>query len=682
MLLRRPAVYAATATLLVERSTDRVVDIKQVVDNTVDSSLSDALLSTHIQQIRSDAFLSRVADSFTAEERTRITAPYENSSELPRFLARFAEKPQEVSTEEVMRQNLKVERAGRTLLIGITSRHRDAGLAQLMANRLAEQYIVHLLQRSTTSNDSALTFLNSEVVELRKKWEAADRKAQNYREDHNLVLLDQNQNLGADRLRTLSTSITQARVARLAVEARLSQVEGILKEKGDERQLASTPEFSGFAQVQKQIDDLRSRRQSLGERYGRLHPLMLENANALETIERLREQQIAAALADLRNQREKAMIEETQYTAELAAAEKESLQREQLAGTYNVLRREVDSMRETYSQILARLNETTISSRIQNTNIKLVGRAGMPVRPVEPNQMKILAVVGLLGALVMVAYPWAAQTRDKRIRGYLDVEGFLGGTLIGEIPDAKKVPLKERSMIVAHNSDQAIVEAFRGIYSQFWLASKIEKTKAVVITSTIPGEGKSFVSCNLAGSFAAHGRRTLVIDADLRRPTLHKAFGLDNENGILVWNRARQSTTDPQVLKAALGIREVAPLLFVLRAGGVSERLTELVQMGPLRELLTQLKTEFDAVLIDSSPAGVFPDTEAFSNVADELIYVCRFKGANRDHARQALARLSKTTMTLRGIVLNGIPGGQSAAYYVSSYALGANRYRKGYAHS
>jgi capsular exopolysaccharide synthesis family protein len=524
--------------------------------------------------------------------------------------------------------------------------------------------------------------LKGQVEDLRAKLEAADKKAQSYREQHNLVFLDQNQNLGVERLRTLSTSITQARVARLAVEARLSQIEGILKDKVDVRQLASTPEFAAFAQVQKQIDDLRSRRHALAERYGRMHPLMTENANALETLERLREQQIAAALADLRNQREKAMIEETQLTGELATAEKESLQREQLASTYNVLRREVDSTRETYSQILSRLNETTISSRLQNTNIKVVGRAGMPTRPVEPDRLKVLAIVGMLGAFMIVAYPWAAQTRDKRIRGCADVEGFLGGTLIGEVPDVKGIPRQERGTIVARSSDQNIVEAFRGIYSQFWLASKIDSAKAVVVTSTIPGEGKSFVACNLAASFAAHGRRTLLIDADLRRPTLHTAFGLDNENGILFWNRARQSTKDPNLLSGALGIEEVAPRLFVLRAGGVSDRLTELLQMGPLRELLQQLKKEFDAVLIDSSPAGVFPDAEAFSNIADELIYVCRFRGANRDHARQTLGRLSKTTMALRGVVLNAIPGGQSAAYYVSSYARGASRYRKGYAHS
>ena len=415
-LLQRPAVYAATSTLLVERSTDRVIDIKQVVDTSVDSSLTDAQLLTHIQQIRSHTFLSRVATSFTPEEQAKIRAPY-------------VAQP----VEDVIHDNLKVERTGRTLLIGITARHRNAEMAQLIANRIADQYIVHLLHRSTTSNDSALTFLKGQVEDLRKKLEAADRKAQLYREEHNLVSLDQNQNLNAERLRTLSTSITRARVARLGLEAKLSQIEAILEGKGDLRQLASTPEFSGYAEVQKQIDQVRAKRTSLAERYGRLHPFMLENASSLETLERLRQQQIAAAMSDLRNQREKAATEESQLTTELAAAEKESLQREQLASTYNVLRREAESTRETYSQILSRLNETTISSRLQNTNIKVVGRAGLPTRPVEPNQTKVLAIVGMLGAFVMVAYPWVAQVRDKRIRGVADVEGFLGATLIGEI---------------------------------------------------------------------------------------------------------------------------------------------------------------------------------------------------------------------------------------------------------
>ena len=136
------------------------------------------------------------------------------------------------------------------------------------------------------------------------------------------------------------------------------------------------------------------------------------------------------------------------------------------------------------------------------------------------------------------------------------------------------------------------------------------------------------------------------------------------------------------VLSAALGIRQVAARLFVLRAGGVSDRLTELLQSGPLTELIAGFKKEYDVVLVDTSPAGVFPDAEAFSSVAEELVYVCRFKGANRDHARQTLARLSKTNMELRGIAINGIPGGRSSVYYMSSYAAGAGRYRRGYAHS
>jgi polysaccharide biosynthesis transport protein len=678
LLLQRPAVYAATSTLLVERSTDRVLDIKQVVDTSVDSSLTDAQLLTHIQQIRGDTFLSRVASSFTPEEQERIRAPY---LVKPKF-AFFDQSEVSDRIEDIIKDNLRVERTGRTLLIGITIRHRDPEVAQVIANRIADQYIAHLLHRSTTSNESALSFLTGQAEDLRKKLEAADKKAQLYREEHNLVTLDQNQNLDSERLRTLSTAITRARVTRLGLEARLSQIEAILNGKGDMRQLAGTAEFAGFADVQKQIDQLQAKRTALSERYGRMHPLMLENASSLQTLEKLRQQQIAAAMSDLRNQRDKAAVEEKQLTTELAAGEKESLQREQLANTYSALRREVESTRETYSQILSRLNETTISSRLQNTNIKVVGRAGLPVRPVEPNRTKVLAILGMLGAFVIVAYPWAAQARDKRIRGVADVEGFLGATLIGEIPDASSIPREDRGMIVARAIDQNMVEAFRGLYSQFRLASKAESPKIALVTSTIPGEGKSFVACNLGAAFAAHGRRTLLIDADLRRPTLHTAFKLNNQNGILTWMRAKQTTSDPMILNAALGIRQVASRLFVLRAGGVSDRFTEFLQAGPLGELIAGFKKDFDLVLIDTSPAGVFPDAEAFSSVAEELVYVCRYKGANREHARQTLTRLSKTNMALRGVAINGIPGGRSSVYYMSSYAVGAGRYRRGYAHS
>ena len=674
-LLRQTPVFAATATLLVERSSDRVVDIKQVVDTSVDSSLTDALLLTHIQQIKSHTFLVRVVASLKPEERAAVLAPYPAEKALPATPGLVLAQ-EDSRIEELIVKGAKTERAGRTLLIALIMRHRDPAVAQLLANRIVDEYILHLIDRSTASNDSALIFLNTQAEELRRKLEVAEQKVQEYREKYNLFFIEQNQSIVTERLRTLSTSVTQARVSRLALDARLAQAERIAGGAGDPRSLASLAEFSSFASAQRQIDELRAKRDVLAERYGRRHPFMQDNMTSIDTLEKLRLQQLNAALSDMRNQRDKALTDEKQLGLELTAVEKESLRFDQLAVDYNFLRREVETTRGTYSQILARLNETTVSSRLQNTNIKFVDRAVLPEVPVEPNRLRIILAAAALGGIIFVGYPLLASALDTRIKTWFDIESHLHAPLIGEIPNATRVPVKQRAFTVSGSLDDDVAEAFRALHNQILISTKIKGPKTVLITSTVPSEGKSFVACNLGASFAAHGKRTLIIDADFRRPSLHRAFGIPNENGLLKWFSLGEYFDKSTLASASLGVKEVSPGLFVLPTGGESRKLTELLQDVSVVELIKCLQQAFDVVIIDTSPSGVFPDAEACCDFADELIYVCRHATASRQHVQHTLDRLRQRDIAFLGVVFNGMP--RSGGYQLSGWGH-ARKHYKGY---
>jgi len=681
-LLRQKPVYAASATLLVERSNDRVLDIKQVVDDTVESSLTDALMLTHIQQLQSHSFLVQVIASLTPAQRLRFLAPYPPSRPQPTALVADGSEVQTERLAKLLTQGLKVERSGRTLLITLTVRHRDPAMAELIANDLAEQYIIYLINRSSLSNDSALIFLNSQATNLRSRLERAEHELQDYRERNNLVLLDHDQTILSDRLKLTSAAATQARMTRLALDARLSQVKGILQASPDGvRQLAGSPEFTALTDVQRQIDDLEARRSILADRYGPMHPLMLVNAGSLRAFERLRTQQINGALSELGAQRDQAAADEQRIQDELAAAQKESLRLDHLTVRDEELKREVQSVRDSYSQILSRLNETTISSRLQSTNIKFVDRARLPEVPVEPNPLQALGLAAALGAIAFAAFPWAADAWDQRIHSWSEIEGYLDARLLAELPAVPNVPASDRSWIVARDLDDPSTDAFRSLHGQLQLVSRHPRRKTILVTSTIPGEGKSFVAANLAASFAAHGRRTLLVDADFRRPSLHQAFGLDNAAGILTWDRLGGEGDAGSIAEnPTLGVIEVAPNLFLLRSGGVSRRLTELLEGGALGPLLTALRQQFDVVLVDAPPAGVFPDAEVLGRLADEVVYICRFKGPPREHVRQVLGRLRKDGLDLPGVVLNAIPVGWGRPNYFSAQGYSAIRHAKYYA--
>lgn len=679
-MLSRPPVFEAQAGLLVEKTGDRVVEMKQVVDNTVEGSLTDTLLLTHIEQMKSRTFIDRVINSLTVTERESLLREYPEEDLTPQDMALPKDLRNKARLLGLLSNGYSVSRSARTLLIRISVRHRNAVSAQFLANRIGDQYILSLIDRTNYSNTAAMSFLQTQTEELRQKVEKAERDLQAYRNKYNLVSLEDNQNIIVERLKSLNTSATQARVQRLSLEAKLQQVEKVLAEKGDPMQLASLTEFASLKTVQQQIDELNTQRTVLAERYGKKHPKMVENARALDSLQKLRAQQIQAALADLRHQVDKAKTEETQLNAELAAAEQESLRLDQLTVGYSALRREVDTARTTYSQVLARQNETNVTSQLQNTNIKFVDRAALPDLPVFPNKKLVAAILLVLALGLGLGYPLAADALDQRIKTWADVEGYLGSTLLGEIPSLPKVQESDRDSVVLKELDEGSTEAFRGLYSQLSLSSKVPLPKTIIVTSTIPGEGKSFVSCNLAASFAKHGKKVLLMDGDFRRPSLHRAFSHNNQAGAITWLESGEPLPENILADEKLGFVDIAPNFKLLRAGGVSRRATEILEGARIVELLETLQRQFDLVIIDTPPAGVFPDAEAFARLADELIYVCRFNGVTRPQVRQVLNRLQKTDLAFPGVVLNAMPSGRAGYYYYhSSYGYYGYKYYKSY---
>jgi capsular exopolysaccharide synthesis family protein len=505
---------------------------------------------------------------------------------------------------------------------------------------------------------------------MRKKTETAERALQEYRQRYNLVSLEDNQNIIVDNLKSLNTSATGARVARFSAEARLEQAESVIKRGDDAVQLAAVTDSESLAATARKLADLRGKRTVMAERYGRRHPSMQENERAIAALEKLRDEEVQTVLTNLRDRRDKAVSEEQHLADMLKKAEKEALNLDQLGVEYNILRRTVESYKATYSQILTRLNDATISSQLRGVNMKVSELATPPGAPFSPNPRKTMLITAALALAILLGYPFSAEMFFGRIRSAVDVEFHLDAALLGEIGSVRKIREKERPLLVHSAGDETAVEQFRGLHSQIMLTSKIDPPKAILVTSTLQGEGKSFIAANLAQSFVAHGRRTLLIDADLRRPTQHRNFGVDNKAGMVRWID-EGGRLDGDLLKdEKLGLIEVKPGLFLLRAGGVTRKATELLENGRLTALLTALQRQFDILILDTPPAGVFSDAVAFAKVCHELIYICRFNAVSRQAVREVLERLRHTELEFTGVVINAMPAGFGGNYYYkhSSY--------------
>jgi succinoglycan biosynthesis transport protein ExoP len=657
-MMRQPREYAASAVLFFEREEPRPTIVHR--DEYPDHLDPDLTLSTRLEQLRSLDMAKRVVASLSPDERARVLAPYAGPGPAA-----------PADLEGVVRGAMSFSRKPGTLLILITAAHRDPGATALLANRFAEQCIQYTLERGQESNNASLAFLREQAEDMRRKTEAAERALQEYRQRYNLVSLEDNQNIIVDNLKSLNTSATAARVARFAAEARLEQAEAVIKRGDDAAALAAVIESDSLSQVSRRLADLRGKRAVLAERYGRRHPAMQENQREIEALEKLRDDEQRTVLSGLRDRATKAAAEERRLADLLKQAEKAALDLDELGIEYNVLRRTLDSHKATYTQILTRLNDASISSQLRGLNLKISERASVPASPVSPNPRRTLLLTGALALALVFGYPFTAEMFFGRVRSALDVEHHLGATVLGEITFARRVQVPHRPVIVNEGSDEIAVEQFRGLYSQLALTSRLDPPKTLLVTSAQQGEGKSFIAANLAQSCVAHGRRTLLVDADLRRPTQHRNFGLDGRAGILRWIEEGGRPDAPDLRSdERLGLREVLPGLWLLRAGGTSRKATELLDTGPLSGLLRALQREFDILILDTPPAGIFSDAAAFARLSHELVFVCRFNAVSRHVVRDVLERLRQTELEFAGIVLNGMPGGFGGTYYYkhSSY--------------
>ena len=660
--LRQPKLYSAAAALVVERG-----ERADISERSEYAGVEMATL-TRLEQLRSPELLSRVLASLSEAERAQI----------------YGESPSGVISEAKIRgpvrSSVSFGRREGTSLITISATRRDPVSAALIANRYAEEAVRYAFDRGSATTDASLKFLRTQAEDLRSKSEAAERALQEYRQRYNLVSLEANQNIIVDNLKSLNASATAARVRRFAIEARLSQVETVLKRGEDATQVASIAESESLGEVARRLAELRGKHAVMGERYGRRHPLMQENQRGIEALEKLRDEEVKTALNNLRDQRDKALAEERQLVEQLGDAEKAALSLDQLGVEYNILRRTVETHKASYSQILARLNDATISAQLRGANMKISELATPPTAPFSPNPQKAILITLALAIAILVGYPFSAEMFFGRVRSAHDVEHHLDAEVIGEIGAVSGVDEKDRPFLVKSEDDEAAAEQFRGLYSQLALSSKLDPPKSILVTSTVPGEGKSFIAANLAQCYVAHNRRALLIDADLRRPTQHRNFKLDNKAGLLRWLEDGGRLEGDLFRNESLGLTEVMPGLFLLRAGGVTRKATELLDGAQLPALLGALQRQFDVVILDTPPAGIFPDALSFARFCHELIFICRFNAVSRQAVREVLQRLRQTELEFPGVVMNAMPSGFGGGYYYRAYNYqNAKQYAKHY---
>jgi len=633
--------YSSVATMQFERP-ERVVLNEQVVDTSV---RSDVDLNNYRLILLSGRLRSMVAQSLTPEEIKILQRPYLKN------LAPGATPP----GVGALLGNMTPDYTRNSFLLNITITNRDPEGAALLANRYVEQFMRYLIENVGGKNEFAVDYLRSRAEELRKESEAGEGRLQEYRRKHNLVSLDNSMNIVGERLRAINSTLTTARLARIDIETLLSQIEQMQKSGGSLLEIGYISAYGTIATLKSQLAELTKQQSILSERYLERHPKMIDLANSIDVVTAQLQHNIEQSIADLRTQYVKLKDTETSYEREYRDAEKDQLRLGELSVEFKSLENQAQVAKNNYIQILDRLNQTTTSKNLENIPVKPLDRALPAGTPYTPNLRNILKSTIGLGVLVFAGVAIGLSFLDDRVKSAWDIEGFIGANLLGIIPELGQVPDAEKHSLVTSNKTSPGSEAFLSVYSAVKIQSKLDFPKSILVTSTIPGEGKTMISCNLAASFARHGKRVLLIDCDMRRPMLHRHFKLTNELGLIAWFESGAKIPADPFTDAALGLVKVDENLFLLRSGGRSKSPTELLENPVFGQFIENMKQHFDLVVVDSPPMGAVTDALLISERTDEVLYVCRFNRAYRKHIRLYIKQLKESKNELLGIVLNGL---------------------------
>lgn len=671
VMQQRP-VYRAEATLLLEDSPDRVVNIQRIVDQSLDPFSLQIQLNNHLEQMRSQGFIARVMESMTEEQLKELAAPYTYRGEpLP--------------ATQVISEHFHVQLLYETQVFKLGYDHHDPEIAANMANRLAHEYINYLAARAGTGNERGLVFLEEQAAHLRKKLEADERTLQKYREEHNMISMENNQAIMSEQLKEISTSLTQTEVELNRFLAKIGQI----TEASSRQELLALPFIAAYgeiAELQVALGEAQRERDVLSRTYLPKHPEMQANESRIKALQERIDTAIAMSRQELHNRAQELLAQKNKLAKQMEDAEKRGIGLEEAAIEYNVLTRNRDTTKKTYTQILDRLDEAKISAQLTDSNLRLVDLAGPPSKPFTPDKKHVAAVSAFLAGFTFFTVPLLMHLGDRRLRKASEVSDFLGQELVGVVPKARKAQRKTLANPAEASTECPIGESFRAIYSSLKLTGD-GASSSMMVTSTLPSEGKSVVAAHIAAAFSRHDKRTLLIDCDFRRPCAHRMFGLDNSKGVLRWHASDRPVpnngevfTDPD-----LGIERPAPRLFICRAGGMSDSATEILQSDRFLKLLATFKESFDMVIVDTAPAGLFPEAFLMGNEVDRTLYVVEHNKIPRAQVRRILERIGRTRTQIAGIVFNKVRGQHDDLLHSGNYGYnmqaGGRQYGKYYRH-
>ena len=666
---REPKVYESTCQVIIEPQAPQVLPgSKDVVELGTGSYWADReFYETQYRIIQSTAVAQRTAEKlglqFDPDYGPVDQASKRNLTDLGRMVAGQV--------------SVKPLKDSRVALITITDRKPQR--AALLANTLADTYIEYNLDYKLEGARSAMAWLAEQEAELKSQLESSELKLYQFKKDRNLlaVSLDDKQSMLSQNLASVNNKLTELRIHILEQDAKRRMIERARNNIAEEETL---PEIrangnivslrSSFVQLAKEYSDLSSK-------YGPEHPRMKAITAQMESIKKAYQEEIDGVLATSEKAYQQMIDNEKSLKAMMDNERKEAIELSKIEVDYKPLQRAAEQNGKMYGLIASRQKEIDTTGPMRANNVRVLERAIEPGVPVRPRPLQNLMLGLLLGLATGIGLAFAIEALDNTLKTQSDVEQFLGVPVLGLVPVIGHAPggeplpeeLRERDLGVFMDPKSVAAECCRSIRTNILFMSPDRPLKTLVVTSPSPQEGKTTTAINLGVTMAEAGGRVLLVDTDMRRPRLHRSFGVSNHTGIST------VTVGKSTIEEAIKRTDV-PNLDVLPCGPVPPNPSELLHTDRFAAVLADCAKLYDRIILDSPPTSAVTDPAVLGNLADGVVLVVKAAETTRDSAMHARRQLTGAKARLCGVIVNAIDFSNPAYGYDYYYR---NYYRYGY---
>jgi succinoglycan biosynthesis transport protein ExoP len=697
-MYRMPSIYEATTTILIQPKQSNVFQGKELIINQEDP----AYRQTQLRLLQSPALARQVILSLNLQNNSAFfggqsspgiiaslrkvfsrgaqdtTAQQAPASDIP--IVKENEVREQLTPEQIERLqpyedtligNMSIEPEPQTNLVRISYKHTNPQMAQVIANKIAEVFMLNTYDRETLGSQRASELISKELADLQARIRQGEEAKLQYAMNKNLpTTKDPGGNIPAERLTKLSQQLLEAEEQRKNLQ---SLYEAALRQE-DRNAVPEVMENKRIQTLREKLDILKAQREELLVVYTAEWPAVRKLDAQIKNIEDALNVAPNEVISSMKSRYEAAAAKENALRRDFEAARGVTSQQSLAQIQMNMLEQQLETDKQYAAMLLQRQREIQIkdSDRTNNISVVNVARAGALVGPPRARNIFIaflLALAAGIGLAFLLDY------LDDSLKSVDDVDRYLHLPALALIPasredsmrglKARNSPTEENevtALALINDARSPAAEAYRHLRTSLLLSSAGQPPKTILVTSSQPSEGKTTTAVNTAVMLAQTGAEVLIIDCDLRRPRVHTHFGVGNTPGLTNYLSGESD------LESVLQFNEKLPQLKLLTSGPIPPNPAELLGSNEMRKLLLELADRFTHVIIDSPPAISFTDASVLSTLVDGVMLVVHGGRSSRAVVRRAKQQLVDVGANIFGIVLNNVKLEAQDYYYYGGY--------------